>query len=152
MEQSSIPHDGPLKEDIELLAALGDEHRKWRCLGADCPDSCCGFRFQEARIFIHEILPLSRYFPLSFNILNSSSGKPDISLSIFLRAPLGIAPCAYLREGEGCTLGEKRPIACKQRPFCMVRDSDGSYKEALKPNCPGFSSHWEMPSSCPTAL
>jgi len=129
----------PLKEETEPLDSLKDGHKKWRCLGADCPDSCCGFRFREALIFINEIPHLSQYFPLSFNVLNQPDGKTDISLSIFLRAPLDISPCVYLSDGEGCTLGENRPLTCKQRPFCMIKDLEGQYKVALRPSCPGFS-------------
>lgn len=139
MEDDRIVSDQHLEEETEPLDPLKDGKRKWRCLGADCPDSCCGFMFQEAKISVSEIPHLSRYFPLSFNILTHPGGETDISLSIFLRAPLGRSPCAYLRQGEGCALGEDRPTVCKQRPFCMAKGPDGSYRAALKPSCPGFS-------------
>jgi len=137
--ENKIPDDqSQKKEEVELLDSLKERNRKWRCLGADCPDSCC-FMFLEAVIFIKEIPRLSHYFPLSFNILNLPDGKIESSLSIFLKTPLEISHCVYLREGEGCILGEERPLVCKQRPFCMVKGLGGSYRVALKPSCPGFS-------------
>ncbi len=138
--ENEISQDQPQKkEETELLDLLKDRNIKWRCLGADCPDSCC-FMFQEAVIFINEIPRLSQYFPLSFNILNLPDGKTESSLSIFLKTPLETSSsCVYLRKGEGCILGEERPLVCKQRPFCMVKDLEGQYKVAIKPSCPGFS-------------
>lgn len=129
----------PLKEETEPLDSLKDGNRKWRCLGAECPDSCCSM-FLEAVIFIKEIPRLSQYFPLSFNIFNQPDGKTESSLSIFLKTPMETSSsCVYLRKGEGCSLGEERPLVCKQRPFCMVKGTDGSYRVAIKPSCPGFS-------------
>jgi Fe-S-cluster containining protein len=140
MEDNKIVHGQPLKEETEPLDSEKNVNRKWRCLGADCSDSCC-LRFQQANICIQEILSLARYFPLTFNAANSPDGKNNLTLSLFLRTSLEKAPCAYLQEGAGCTLGEERPLVCKQFPFSMVKDSEGRDKVALKPSCPGFS--WE---------
>jgi len=128
----------PQKEEIIALDYIGDKQKKWSCLGAACNDSCC-FRFQQASIFIHEILPLSKYFPLTFNGVFNPGEKSDLTLSIFLRSSLDKTPCFYLREGEGCTLGDERPLACKQFPFCMEKNAEGKDDVALKPSCPGLS-------------
>ncbi|MBF0557663.1 MAG: SapC family protein [Nitrospirae bacterium] len=139
MEEQRIPPDQPLKvqplkEEIEPL----DSRKKWSCLGAACSDSCC-FRFQQANIFIDEALRLASHFPLTFNAANSPDGKNNLTLSIILRPTVEKNACTYLREGEGCALGEDRPIACKQFPFCMVKGDEGEQKAVLKPSCPGFS-------------
>lgn len=139
MEENVIPHEQPLKEEIELLDSLRDRNRRWRCVGANCRDSCCGLRFQQARIFIHEVFHLSQYFPLTFNVLVRPGEKKEISLVVLLRTALEKTPCFYLNEGVGCSLGEERPLSCKQFPFCMVRDQAGEYCIALKPSCPGLS-------------
>lgn len=144
MENNKIVHEQPLKEETIPLDPTKDRNIKWRCLGADCPDSCC-IRFQQGIIFIQEILSLARYFPLTFNTANSPDGKKNITLSIFLRTSLEKAPCAYLQEGVGCNLGEQRPIVCKRFPFVMAKDQEGRDKVELKPSCPGFSGESGQP-------
>ena len=79
MENNKIVHEQPLKEETIPLDPTKDRNIKWRCLGADCPDSCC-IRFQQGIIFIQEILSLARYFPLTFNTANSPDGKKNITL------------------------------------------------------------------------
>ena len=140
MEKNNISQWQPLKEEgSELLDLQTDRDRKWLCLGADCPSSCCGFVYPQANIFINEIIHLSHYFPINFHVVTQPDGKRVAALCIVLRLLSANAPCAYLREGEGCTLGEDRPLACKMFPFRVVKDETGEYRATRKLFCPGIS-------------
>lgn len=126
------------------LASEGNRGLKWGCLGKACPVSCCSI-YAYARLFIHEIIPISRHFPVSFIAMNLQEEKQDLVLCFLMKAVESKLSCIYLEEGRGCLLGEERPIACKQYPFAVDRDAEGSNEVCVKPACPGLSPEQGLP-------
>ncbi|MBF0506840.1 MAG: SapC family protein [Nitrospirae bacterium] len=125
-EEKAEPSDEVITEDM-----------KWECLGAACPSSCCHLMY--ARIFIHEIVPLSKHFPITFCMTDCGGEKHDIAICILLRHIRDGNYCTYLEKGSGCAMADNRPLACKQFPFSAVKDETGNNRLLVRLSCPGFS-------------
>lgn len=122
----------------QLLMSEGNRGLKWECLGKACPVSCCT-TYAYARLFIHEIVPVSRYFPISFIAMNPQEEKQGLVLCYLTKTVESKRSCIYLEEGRGCLLRDERPIACKQYPFAVDKAADGGNEVCVKPACPGLS-------------
>ncbi len=125
------------EEKAESLDALGANDLKWKCLGAACRSSCCFFAY--SRISLHEIVPLSKYFPVIFCAVVPEGGEREIAVCILRRVVKDNNYCTYLKKGEGCVLKEERPLSCKQYPFSVDTDQSGSTRVLVRQGCPGFS-------------
>lgn len=130
------------------LSAEENRNLKWECLGSDCPVSCCS-TYAYARLFVHEIIPISRHFPVSFIAMNLQEGKQDLVLCFLMKTVESKKSCIYLEEGRGCLLGDERPLACKQYPFAVDRDVVGCNEVCIKPACPGLSPEHGVPIMLP---
>lgn len=138
-----------IKDEVVKLYCLREEKAesfddvitkdlKWQCLGAACPSSCCHL-YIYASVLIHEIIPLSKHFPITFCMVDRGGEKNDIAICILLRHVRDGNYCTYLQKGVGCSMADNRPLACKQFPFSAVKDQSGNNRLRVKLSCPGFS-------------
>jgi Fe-S-cluster containining protein len=126
------------EDKAEPLDVISSKEFGWTCLGAGCPVSCCYHMY--ARIYIHEILPLSKCFPIIFAMVDRPGKKPEMDICIILnKTGSPDNGCVYLQKGSGCTLGDERPTACKQYPFIVARNDNDEDVILVRPSCPGFS-------------
>lgn len=130
------------------LAAEENKALRWKCLGKDCQVSCCSI-YAYARLFVHEIIPVSKHFPVSFIAMNIQDEKQEFALCFLVKTVESRRSCIYLEEGSGCLLGDERPIACKQYPFAVDRGLYGCSEICIKPACPGLSAEHGNPVLLP---
>jgi len=126
-EEKAEPFDEVITKDL-----------KWQCLGAACPSSCCHL-YIYGRVLVHEIVPLSKHFPITFCMVDCDGEKNDIVICILLKHARVGNYCTYLQKGVGCAMGDNRPLVCKQFPFSAVKDKSGNNRLLVRLSCPGFS-------------
>lgn len=117
---------------IRLYDTVNDAELGYRCLGKDCPDSCC-YGFQSIEITVKEMVELSKYFPIHFPF-NQSLNR--FVVHAVLRLPEDPKGCMYLQDGVGCTLGDKKPLFCKSYPIFVHPETKHLI---IDPACPGIS-------------
>lgn len=127
-----------LFEKVELLDTVKHKNLRWRCFGSQCPQSCCYIPVRS-NISIHEVISLSRFFPIHFPMVKyQENQEPQLELNIFFKLEKDPKPCVYLKDPEGCQLGPQKPIACKQYPFQAVKDNLGRTVLQIDFTCPGW--------------
>lgn len=127
---------GKLFETTEFLDIVKHKDLKWHCLGSSCPSSCC-FVPHRSSVVLEEMVELSHLFPILFFVVEQGEEKRREIGLLFKYAEA--KNCYYLDPTEGCTLGEKKPLACKQYPFQIVKDQRGINLVMIDRTCPGFS-------------
>lgn len=125
-----------LFEKTELLDTAKHMTLRWQCLGKHCPTSCCYIPHRSS-IILGEVLELSNYFPILFFAIEKD-GHIKHDLCILFKHEHG-SKCLYLQEEIGCTLVDKKPLACKQYPFQIVKDNLNRDLVMIDRTCPGFS-------------
>lgn len=113
--------------DVNQDANLG-----YRCLGKDCPNSCC-YSMESVEITISELPELSKHFPIHFPF---NQGLNKFVVHAVLRLPEDEGGCIQLEPGVGCKLGEKRPLFCKSYPLFVQPETKNLI---IDPVCPGIS-------------
>lgn len=129
-----------LFQRLETLDVKKHINLRWKCLGAECPQSCCYIPVRSS-IGFSELEHLSLYFPVMFPLIKTSENEPGrFEMNIFFKLDLDKdGACVYLEDGKGCTLGQDKPIACKQYPFSPFKDPYGRTLLNLDFTCPGWS-------------
>lgn len=127
---------GKLFETTELLDIVKHKGLRWHCLGGMCPTSCC-YVPHRSTITLEESLELANYFPIVFFVVEKDGQKRQEFCIVFKLEKA--KKCVYLQEGIGCVLGDKKPLACKQYPLSIVKDSMGRDLVMIDRTCPGFS-------------
>lgn len=148
MENEALTWQRLGEPEKQPLAAEKNRNLKWECLGSACPVSCCS-TYAYARLFVHEIIPVSKHFPVSFIAINLQEEKEKFVLCFLMKAVESKQSCIYLEEGRGCLLGDERPIACKQYPFAVDKGIAGGNDICIKPACPGLSPDHGLPILLP---
>ena len=92
--------------------------------------------FHLIHIPIYEVVPLSRYFPITITLRRTEMGE-FFHFTAVLRLEADDKGCIYL-DG-GCTLGVEKPSFCKAFPFSIVPGGEGKNLVLMDMNCPGFS-------------
>lgn len=139
MSQESI-QPKKLFQKLELLDTEKHKNLRWRCLGASCPQSCCYVPVRSS-VGLSEMEYLSLYFPIMFPLVKYSEDQPPkFEMNLFFKLDIDTqGHCVYLKEGEGCMLGEDKPMACKQYPFSPTKDPSGRTLVQIDLTCPGWS-------------
>lgn len=125
----------------EVLDTEKHKNLRWRCLGASCPQSCCYVPVRSS-VGMQEMEYLSMYFPISFPLIkNEQTGEQHFEMNLFFKLDIDkTGHCVYLKEPEGCQLGDDKPYACKQYPFSPTNDvSTGRTIITIDLTCPGWS-------------
>jgi|GEM_PF-1173968 len=127
-----------LFEKTELLDTVKHKDLRWYCLKGNCPLQCCLLP-KRSSIILSEVPILYKYFPISFVVVKTEDGRLARDLNVFYKMEKDNGPCAYLDQNTGCTLGQEKPLSCKQYPFAIVKDSLNRYVVNVDMTCPGFN-------------
>lgn len=117
---------------LRFYDSVQDANLGYRCLASKCPNSCC-YGFQSVEITVKEMVHLSKYFPIHFPF---NQGLNRFVIHAVLRLPEDKKGCFYLKDGEGCSLGENKPLFCKSYPLFVHPETKNLI---IDPDCPGIS-------------
>jgi Fe-S-cluster containining protein len=135
MSNDNSPFDSPFKSSLvpELLSA--DHKFKFRCYkGISCFNACC--KLADITLTPYDILRLKQRTGLSSTeVLEKytvpatadAQGMPAVKMRTLDESPV----CVFMKEGEGCSVYEDRPSACRYYPLGLVnmRRADSNVHE-----------------------
>jgi len=127
-----------LFERTELLDTVKHKNLRWQCLKGDCSLQCCLIP-RRSSIILAEVPALYKHFPISFVVVKEADGRITRDINIFYKLEKDNGPCAYLDPNTGCTLGQEKPLSCKQYPFSILKDNLDRYLVNMDLTCPGFN-------------
>jgi len=127
-----------LFEKTELLDTVKHKNLSWYCLKGECPLQCCLLP-KRSSIVLSEVPILYKHFPISFVVIKGEGDKLMKDINVFYKLEKDKGHCTFLEPNTGCTLGEEKPLSCKQYPFSIVLDHTNRKLVQLDFTCPGFN-------------